>query len=571
MLPAEYQQVEYLQNGTTEFIKTDYVPPLNQDVRVTFDYALTQSLTNSSNAFFGYINSTGSYKKLFVNCQSGNKWQAASGLLTSDSILPDVGVTIGQKYHGELTYNGLAIDGNADTFSTETTDGNALAIYIFARRRVAGANALTPGLRLYSLKFYNGSTLEADFVPCFRISDGKPGMYDIVSEKFYTNAGSGEFIIGPIASHVSEWLMTRRRGMMRGGGGLPAEYRRVEYLQSSSGQYIDNIPVTFDGQGIDMLVKFQVLERKLYGPYIFSTDSTMLYFVIRNANSQLTRFKINDVNYNSSASPPSDAPLEVSISDGVARMSYSDETMAVSSPVGSSTLTVFAYSGEPAGTTYNAPIRISYLRLKNLDGTGIELIPCVRISDSKPGMYDTVSGTFYTNAGTGEFIAGPDQNLLLPFSEWQLKQSRGTTTIDEQGRLVFNATSNSSWNLYAIMQDRTLTYAEMRGKKYRVTLVVDSISINAGDAGIATGPDFTASANPTSSNQRSYIVSATEYFGGTITEPGEYSYDFVCDTANLTPGSVSFNETDKLGASVFLNASSGSSAVISKLEVCEVL
>lgn len=32
------------------------------------------------------------------------------------------------------------------------------------------------------------------------------------------------------------------------------------------------------------------------------------------------------------------------------------------------------------------------------------LIPCVRKSDSKPGMYDTVSKTFYTNSGTGEFI-----------------------------------------------------------------------------------------------------------------------------------------------------------------------
>jgi len=194
-LPAGYRQVAYLQNGTTEYIKTDYVPPLNQDIRVTFDYELTQALTDSSNAFFGYINTTGSYKKLFVNCQSGSKWQAASGLLTSDSILSGVGVTIGQKYHGELTYDSLAIGGSSATFSTETTSGNALAVYIFARRRAAGANALTPGLRLYSLKFYNGSTLEADFVPCVRDSDSEPGMYDTVSGTFYTNAGTGAFII----------------------------------------------------------------------------------------------------------------------------------------------------------------------------------------------------------------------------------------------------------------------------------------------------------------------------------------------------------------------------------------
>ena len=43
-------------------------------------------------------------------------------------------------------------------------------------------------------------------------------MYETVSGKFYTNAGSGEFIAGPdvIATEVSEWLMARRMGLMRG-------------------------------------------------------------------------------------------------------------------------------------------------------------------------------------------------------------------------------------------------------------------------------------------------------------------------------------------------------------------
>ena len=31
------------------------------------------------------------------------------------------------------------------------------------------------------------------------------------------------------------------------------------------------------------------------------------------------------------------------------------------------------------------------------------MVPVIRNTDTKPGMYDTVSGTFYTNAGTGEF------------------------------------------------------------------------------------------------------------------------------------------------------------------------
>ena len=36
----------------------------------------------------------------------------------------------------------------------------------------------------------------------------------------------------------------------------------------------------------------------------------------------------------------------------------------------------------------------------------VELIPALRIEDSKPGMYDLVSGQFFVNQGTGEFTYG---------------------------------------------------------------------------------------------------------------------------------------------------------------------
>ena len=42
------------------------------------------------------------------------------------------------------------------------------------------------------------------------------------------------------------------------------------------------------------------------------------------------------------------------------------------------------------------------------------VVPARHDSDGKLGMYDLVSRTFFTNAGTGEFIAGPVANLYLP-------------------------------------------------------------------------------------------------------------------------------------------------------------
>ena len=49
-----------------------------------------------------------------------------------------------------------------------------------------------------------------------------------------------------------------------------------------------------------------------------------------------------------------------------------------------------------------------------------DLIPCYRKSDNEPGMYDTVTGTFYTNSGTGSFTVGND----VSYSTTNLTETR---------------------------------------------------------------------------------------------------------------------------------------------------
>ena len=48
-------------------------------------------------------------------------------------------------------------------------------------------------LKLYSLKIYDSNTLIRDFIPC-RCSNNKFGLFDRVQKRFYTNAGTDEFI-----------------------------------------------------------------------------------------------------------------------------------------------------------------------------------------------------------------------------------------------------------------------------------------------------------------------------------------------------------------------------------------
>ncbi|MCQ2580650.1 MAG: hypothetical protein MJ164_00560 [Alphaproteobacteria bacterium] len=69
-------------------------------------------------------------------------------------------------------------------------------------------------------------------------------------------------------------------------------------------------------------------------------------------------------------------------------------------------LGVFARNG--SSVTMVAYAKISSLWAKEGGDYKLNLIPARRNSDNVLGMYDTVSGTFFENAGTGDFIAGPE-------------------------------------------------------------------------------------------------------------------------------------------------------------------
>lgn len=79
----------------------------------------------------------------------------------------------------------------------------------------------------------------------------------------------------------------------------------------------------------------------------------------------------------------------------------------------STTIYVFArhdsIAREPAQS-----LRIYSLIFSEDDEQKVNLVPCYRKADEKPGMYDTVRKIFLTNQGTGEFICGPAvYNALL--------------------------------------------------------------------------------------------------------------------------------------------------------------
>ena len=197
LLPAEYQRVEWIASDGTAYVKSGYTPTLNLD-KITWRYSLTASYTGDK-MFFGFASDGGSNIRVYGELYNMHSWYAALLGAYVGSTLIDRGTGLNTIYDVEMTTTSLTVDGYTASASNAYSGGNSHEIFILAYRNPSGNPAYrnNSATRLYSLTFYEGSNVAANFVPCYRKSDGEIGMYDTVSKSFHGNAdGSGSFTKG---------------------------------------------------------------------------------------------------------------------------------------------------------------------------------------------------------------------------------------------------------------------------------------------------------------------------------------------------------------------------------------
>ena len=212
ILPAAYQLVDYIESTGTQGIELNYVPSSSY-----IKYELTFSDIVFVNTDFHYL--IGGYagdavgmrapsidynfanwpNKVAVPC--GRNDPITNGEIPSDMTVPhtytltvsngsvslqlDNGVVRTGSYSGDISQKvGLFC-------SPSYTAGDPSAIF------------QTSAYKFRELKIYEGSsssnlTLIHHYYPCYRISDDVPGIYDVITDTFLTNVGTGDLIIGTI-------------------------------------------------------------------------------------------------------------------------------------------------------------------------------------------------------------------------------------------------------------------------------------------------------------------------------------------------------------------------------------
>ena len=187
-------------------------------------------------------------------------------------------------------------------------------------------------------------------------------------------------------------------------GLLPSDYTQLEYIESTGTQWIDTGVATTNNNLGFMLEAMPLTSADVYPMGSRAIGGVTRFFGIRSYSS--TTFSYGWSDYITATASQSYVNVRTTMSLNwlnSKKVTIGDDSndLATANIANGRNITLFGINGQLlwTGRIYRAQIS---------EGNEIiaDLIPVMRNSDSKVGMRDTVTGQFFTNAGTGEFIAG---------------------------------------------------------------------------------------------------------------------------------------------------------------------
>lgn len=201
---SDYTRVEYIESTGTQYIDTEYKFTSDR-VKVIMvienrNTAAGAALCGTENA--GYTGSTtdqnGWFSPLLYSYAADGATVftlnvGGTPYAIKVSIPKDAQHTLEVETFGNGTGQ-IVCDGNVTNYSYIGHLDKLFNFYLFAESYAEDAKSFSKH-RLYSCQLYDNDVLVRDFVPCVH-TDGIVGLYDSVTQKFYTNAGDGEFIAG---------------------------------------------------------------------------------------------------------------------------------------------------------------------------------------------------------------------------------------------------------------------------------------------------------------------------------------------------------------------------------------
>lgn len=444
-LPDEYQEVEYIESTGTQWINTNkslssYNFLVKADVMFTslslehdFIGNLGDDKTNSFVVGWYHTGKGFCYKSNTVNAEQ----------------FP---IEQNRRYNITATYNGTIKTITNGTRTIQALDNTGISshpIYVFCRGKLAENRPFIG--RIYSLKVVDNGVNILNLIPCYRKSDNVAGMYNLADGVFYTNSGTGQFIVGS-EKYVTKYKNETIREIVHDGNiieglpadkyhfarqnefvALPSDYQQVEYIETTDHKaYIDtgvagSLDIDFELSFQNMVASTGAGDTSTYILQASSGVQLIRVYSRDSFNKVVPIYIIQDArNHLEITAGYSSSKLTIKKSEknfyanGVLKGITSFDIPEMASN--------FYYCSHPNDKNNNNAVYRHWGLKMWSDGELIRnYIPCYRKEDKVVGWFDLVGGTFNKSLGTSEFVAGADVNIELdnavnePIIDMQIK------------------------------------------------------------------------------------------------------------------------------------------------------
>lgn len=246
-----------------------------------------------------------------------------------------------------------------------------------------------------------------------------------------------------------------------------ASYTEVEYLEATGTQYINTGLLSTRNSTVDVVFDFTSMASgtaencAIFGGRNSTTSTTFTFFKLASGNPQYLRF---DYNGQTTVATANNMTWNT---DSVYRFTYNgthtnvtnlmtgESVSAALSPASSFTTTPITLFAVNTNNSVGTFMKGRIYKYKYSDGvTTIDLIPVLDYNN-RPAMYDKISGQFFYNQGTDEFIVGKEIRSATYI------ESTGTQYIDTGVRLSDSYTVELDYQLTEALQSRTGLYGAL--------------------------------------------------------------------------------------------------------------
>lgn len=200
-LPAGYADISYIESTGSQWTQLGYYA--NNNSRAVVDYVVPNTVSTTSDAAIFGSGAGSNQAFVFWDDQLENN-QKGGFVYGSNSWSSSTDANRGRNFNKnrgvhtilDCSVNGCFIDNNLLHGITPTGNFSstvALGVFASANGDQRYGYSIAP-FRIYSFKIYENDALEVDLRPALRLSDNKPGFYDVINDDFYPSLTSTDFV-----------------------------------------------------------------------------------------------------------------------------------------------------------------------------------------------------------------------------------------------------------------------------------------------------------------------------------------------------------------------------------------